>query len=118
MMTLEMEASFAGQLNQWDTLSSQEVIMVFAKKDAEGFVRTDVPECSGGHSYRDGFGSFDAFRTRGNTMGVCQFEGIENSARHGVGIRYKLVQASPSNSMDAVPRGSAETTAHPAETLP
>ena len=92
LMTLQMQEDFAGQLNEWETISPDKVIGVFAKKDADHLVRDEVPASSFGHSYRDGFGSFNAFRTRSNTMGVYQFEGVDNSTRRGVGIRYKLVQ--------------------------
>ena len=93
MMTLEMQEGFAGQLNEWETISPDKVIGVFAKKDADHLVRDAVPASSVGQSYRDGFGSFNAFRTRSNTMGVYQFRGLGNSTRCGVGLRYKLVQS-------------------------
>jgi hypothetical protein len=91
-MTLEMQEGFAGQVNDWQTISPDRVVGVFAERDAEHLVREEVPASSFGHSYRDGFGSCNAFRTRSNTMGVDQFEGVDNSTRRGVGIRYKLVQ--------------------------
>ena len=56
-----------------------------------------------GNSYRDGFGSFNAFRTRSNTMGVYQFEGVDNSTRRGVGIRFKLAQPGEGASVPANP---------------
>ena len=93
MMTLEMQEGFAGQLNEWETISPDKVIGVFAKKDADHLVRDAVPASSVGQSYRDGFSSFNAFRTRSNTMGVYQFRGLGNSTRCGVGLRYKLVQS-------------------------
>jgi len=98
MMTLEMQEGFAGQLNEWETISPEGVIAVFAQKDAEHLVRDEVSASSFGHSYRDGFGFFNAFRTRSNTVGVYQFEGVDNSTRRGVGIRYKRVQAAGSTS--------------------
>jgi hypothetical protein len=92
MMTLEMQEGFAGQLNEWETISPEKVVGVFAKKDADHLVRDEVPASTSGQSYRDGFGSFAAFRTRSNTMGVYQLQGMGNSNRRGVGIRYKVVQ--------------------------
>ena len=92
MMTLEMQEGLAGQLNEWETVSAARVVAMFAAKDAEGLVRDEVPASSSGQSYSDGFGSFNAFRTRGNTMGVYQFEGVANSTRRGVSLRYKQVQ--------------------------
>ncbi|MBI3849346.1 MAG: serine/threonine protein kinase [Verrucomicrobia bacterium] len=92
MMTIETQEEFGGQLQEWETISPEKVVEVFAKKDANHAVRDEAPASNFGHSYRDGFGSFNAFRTRGNTMGVYQFEGVDNSTRRGVGIRYKLVK--------------------------
>ena len=65
---------------------------VFAKKDADHLVRTEVPASSFGHSYREGFGACNTFRTRRNSVGVYQFEGVDNSTRRGVGLRYKLLR--------------------------
>jgi hypothetical protein len=93
MMTLGMQEEFAGQLNEWETISPEKVIGVFAKKDADHLVRDEVPASSFGNSYRDGFGASNAFRTRSNTIGVYQFESVDNSMRRGLGLRYKLVQA-------------------------
>jgi serine/threonine protein kinase len=98
MMTLEMQEGFAGQFNEWETISPEKVIAVFAQKDADHLVRDEVPASSFGNSYRDEFGSFNAFRTRSDTMGVYQFEGVDNTTRRGVGMRYKLVQATGSTS--------------------
>ena len=93
LMTLEMQEAFAGQLNEWETISPEKVMGIFAAKDAEHLVRDEVPASRSVQSYRDGFGSFDAFRTRSNTIGVYQFEGVDNSTRRGVRLRYKVVQA-------------------------
>jgi predicted Ser/Thr protein kinase len=93
MMALEMQEGFAGQLNEWETVSAAKVVAMFAAKDAEGLVRDEVPASSSRQSYSDGFGSFSAFRTRRNTMGVYQFEGVANSTRRGVSLRYKRVQS-------------------------
>jgi hypothetical protein len=92
MMTLETQEGGGGQLQKWETISPEEVIGVFAKKDADHQIRDEVPASSFGHSYRDGFGAFSAFRTRGNTLGVYQFEGVDNTTIRGVDIRYKLVK--------------------------
>lgn len=92
MMTLETQEGGGGQLQEWETILPEEVMGVFAKKDADKLVRDEVPASSFGHSYRDGFGAFNAFRTRNNTMGVYQFEGVNNTTIRGVGIRYKLVK--------------------------
>jgi hypothetical protein len=92
MMTLEMQEDFAGQLSEWETASAAKVVAGFAAKDAAGQVRDAVPASSSGQSYSDGFGSFNAFRTRSNTMGVYQFEGLANSTRRGVSLRYKLAR--------------------------
>ena len=92
MMTLEMQEEFAGQLSEWETISPEQVMGVFAKKDADHLVRTEVPASSFGHSYREGFGACNAFRTRRNSVGVYQFEGVDNSTRRGVGLRYKLLR--------------------------
>jgi len=108
LMTLEMQEDFGGQLNEWETISPEKVIGIFAKKDAEHLVRDEVPASSFGHNYPAEFGSFNAvwppssssglkmpfkaFRTRSNTMGVYQLQGMGNSNRRGVGIRYKVVQ--------------------------
>ena len=92
MMTLEMQEEFAGQLNEWKTIPPEKVIGVFAKKDAAHLVRDEVPAASFGHSYRGEYGAVTAFRTRSNTMGVYQIQGMGNINRRGVGIRYKLVQ--------------------------
>jgi len=109
MMTLEMQEEFAGQLNELETISPEKVIALFAQKDADHLVRDEVPASSFGNSYRDGFGSFNAFRTRSNTMGVYQFEGVDNSTRRGVAIRYKLMQATGSTSA-APPQTNASRT--------
>ncbi len=108
LMTLEMQEGFAGQLKDWETISPDKVIGVFAKKDVEHLVREEVPASSFGHSYRDGFGSFNAFRTRSTTLGVYQFEGVDNSTRRGVGLRYKLVQAASSAPAGKLPVGTEE----------
>ena len=92
MMTLQMQEEFAGQLADWEAVSPAKVVAGFAAKDAVGLVRGEVPASSSGHSYSDGFGSFSACRTRSNTMGVYQFEGVSNSTRRGVSLRYKLVR--------------------------
>ncbi len=92
MMALEMQEDFAGQLSEWATASAAKVVAGFAAKDAKGQVRDTVPASSSGRSYSDGFGSFNAFRTRSNTMGVYQFEGLANSTRRGVSLRYKLAR--------------------------
>jgi hypothetical protein len=107
LMTLEMQEDFGGQLNEWETISPGKVIGIFAKKDAEHLVRDEVAASSFGNNYPDE-GSFNAvwppssssglkmpfkaFRTRSNTMGVYQLQGIGNSTRRGVGIRYKVVR--------------------------
>jgi hypothetical protein len=109
MMTLDMQQDFAGQLDEWETVSTAAVVALFARQDAAGQVRDAVPAASFGHGYRDGFGAFDAFRTRNNTMGVYQFEGVANSTRRGVSLRYKLVRipalATPGGA-SSVPVGS------------
>ena len=94
MMTLEMQEDFAGQLNEWETISPDKVIGVFAKRDADHLVREEVPAASFGHSYRDSPAPSVPFRTRSNTMGVYQFEGLDNSTRRSVRLRYKMVQSS------------------------
>jgi serine/threonine protein kinase len=95
LMTLEMQEDFAGQLNEWETIAAEKVVGLFAKKDAEHLVRDQVPASRFGHGYHDGFGSFNAFRTRSNTIGVYQFEGVDNRTRRGVSLRYKVVQSPP-----------------------
>ncbi|MHB1037844.1 MAG: protein kinase domain-containing protein [Pirellulales bacterium] len=130
LMTLEMQEDFAGQLNEWETIAPEKVVGMFAKKDADHLVRIRtryqveypdldplplfakqdadhlvrdaVPASSFGHSYRDGFGSFSAFRTRSNTLGVNQFEGVEKSTGNGVRIRYKLVQTASGPNVPAL----------------
>jgi hypothetical protein len=91
LMTLDMQQDFAGQLDEWETVSPAAVVALFAQKDAVGQVRDAVPAGSFSHGYGDGFGALDAFRTRRDTMGVYQFEGVENSTRRGVRLRYKLL---------------------------
>jgi len=56
---------------------------------------------------------FKAFRTRSNTMGVYQLQGMGNINRRGVGLRYKLVQSSP----DGAASLSADTRRFPATLL-
>jgi len=91
MMTLGMQEEFAGQLNEWKTISPEKVIGIFAKKDADHLVRDEVPASSFGHSYRGEYGAVTAFRTRRNAMGVYQIQGMGNINRRAVGIRYRLV---------------------------
>jgi len=92
MMTLGTQKDFAGQLNEWETVSAARVVALFAAKDAEGLVRDDVPASSFSHGYGEGFGSVTAFRTRRNTIGIYQMEGVDSTTRHGVSLRYKLVR--------------------------
>jgi hypothetical protein len=97
IMTLGMQENYAGELKEWETLSPDEVVRMFAEKDADHLVRHEEPSSSFGHSSRGGFGSFDAFMTRSNTMGVYRFEDVDmsKSTSRGVQIRYKLVQYTP-----------------------
>jgi predicted Ser/Thr protein kinase len=97
MMTLEMQERFAGKVKEWETVSADKVMEVFAKKDAEHVVL--------GHSYGNRFGSFNAFRTRTNTMGVYQFEGVDNATRRGARLRYKLVRPPTSSPGRQVAQG-------------
>jgi len=92
-MTLEMQQDFAGQFGEWETVTPAQVAGIFARKDAKGQVRDLVPASSFGHAYRDGLGPVTAFRTRRDTLGIYQVEGIENDTRKGVGFRYRLVQS-------------------------
>jgi hypothetical protein len=92
MLTLETQEDFAGQSGDWASLAAEDAVAIFARKDAAGQLRDLVPASSSGHSYSEGLGSVTACRTRRNTVGVYQVEGIENTTRRGVGLRYKLVQ--------------------------
>ena len=114
LMTLEMQEAFAGQLNEWETISPEKVIGIFAAKDAEHLVRDEVPASRSVQSYRDGFSSFDAFRTRSNTIGVYQFEGVDNSTRRGVRLRYRLMQGTDSASAISPKVGETAKTARDA----
>ena len=114
-----------GQLNEWEPISPAKVIEIFAKKDAEHLVRDEVAASSFEHNYPDE-GSFNAvwppssssglkmpfkaFRTRSNTMGVYQLQGMGNINRRGVGIRYKVVQTT--NSKTAVAPSRAPAVVH------
>ncbi len=91
LMTLEMQEGFAGQANEWEDITPEEIVKLFAKKDADHLVRDEVPASSFGHSYRGEYGAVTAFRTRRNTLGIYQIQGMGNINRRGVGIRYKLV---------------------------
>jgi hypothetical protein len=94
MMALEMQEDYAGQPTDWKTIPPDRAMQVFAKKDADGLMRSEVPSSSGGHGYRDGWDYVNAFRTRSNTIGIYQLRGIDDVSGRGVQIRTKLVQTS------------------------
>jgi hypothetical protein len=88
LMTLEMQEGFAGQLNEWETISPKEVIGLFAKKDADHLARDAVPASSFGYSYRDEFGVFNAFRTRSNDgRSPVRGCGQQHQARRGHSVQ-------------------------------
>ena len=98
-MTLEMQEEFAGQQNEWKTIQPQNILDIFGKKDADGFVSGYVPGSSNG-DYHGDWSSCTAFRTRTRTMGVFQYEGFENTSVHGVRIRYKLLPQASSGPVE------------------
>ena len=55
-------------------------------------MRSEVPASSRGHGYRDGWNYVNAFRMRGNRIGVYQSRGIDDLSGRGVEIRFRLVQ--------------------------
>ena len=103
MLTLEMQEDIAGQPTEWNKVIPEAVRNIFLSKDAAHLVLGDFPASSFGHGYRDGPGACNAFRTRTGTMGVYQLEGIDDTARRGVRIHYKLVKnAAPTPSPAAI----------------
>ena len=115
-MNLEMQEDYVGQPTEWENVTPEHVVAVFSKKDAAHLVRKDVPASSFGTGYRDGFSSCKALRTRRNTMGVYQLEGVDDIARRGVKIRYKLMQAAGDPSA-ATPPPPAITIGYEWETM-
>jgi hypothetical protein len=91
-MNLEMTEGFAGQLNEWATVTPARVLDVLAKVDSLNTVPCYVPASNGVQDYHSSFGSFVAFRTRDKVMGVYQLTGVQTDTRRGVWIRYKLVE--------------------------
>ena len=92
MMTLEMQEDYAGQPTDWETIQPGNATQIFARKDADGLVRSEVPSSSSGHGYRDGWDYVNAFRTRSNSIGIYQLRGIDDVYGRGVELRTKLVQ--------------------------
>jgi len=90
MMTLEMQEDYARQPTVWETIQPGKAMRIFAKMDAGGLIRSEVPSSSAGHGYRDGWDYVNAFRTRSNTIGIYQLRGMDDVSGRGVEIRYKL----------------------------
>ena len=105
IMTLGMQENYAGELNEWETLSPKKVVRIIAEMDAELPVRDEDPSSSFGHSSQDDIGYFIAFMTRSNTMGVYRLEDVDmsKSTSLGVRIRYKLVQMATGPNARALP---------------
>ena len=99
MMTLEMQEDYTdpSASAEWETVTPGKAVAIFAKKDADHLVRSEVPASSGGSGYRDGLSGVKALRTRSNLMGIYQTRGIDDLSGRGVTIRYKLVQNDKTN---------------------
>ena len=93
MLTLEMQQDYINQSTQWATTTPDQVVEVFARKDADHLARSEVPACVFGNGYRDGWNTIEAFRTRDDTVGIYQIRGTDDLDGRGVEVRFKLVQA-------------------------
>ena len=94
-MTLGMEETFAGGPNEWEKITPERLLEIFAKGDAEGLSKNRGPSGESSGGYQTGPSLCTAFRTRGNEVGVFQLKGYPDQAHPGVMLRYKLVQGMP-----------------------
>jgi serine/threonine protein kinase/Leucine-rich repeat (LRR) protein len=104
-MNLRMQEDFIAETREWDAVTAQMVSNVFARWDRLDRERPAVPVASRGLAFRDQFEGCKAFRTRSNTMGVMEWEGLETTPA-SVKIRYRLVLATnPKSAKELVESG-------------
>ena len=94
-MTLDMQETFAGGPNEWEKITPERLVEIFAKRDAEEPSRNGNPSGESSGGYQTGPALCTAFHTRGDLIGVFQLKGYPDQAHPGVMIRYKLVQGIP-----------------------
>jgi hypothetical protein len=107
MMTLGMQQDYIGQPTDWETITPDQAVNIFAAKDAAQLVRGAATGSSFGKGYRDGLDYVNALRTRGNIIGIYQLRGIDDPSGRGVEIRVKVVQGAQVGNDAAQSNGAA-----------